>query len=88
MKDPFHYEGDKRWSPASRCFVIAPNDAAELPFVTKGIRADGDGVIKFRPVGQEDDVSHPVLAGEIIPVRATHVRATGTSGQTTIIGYA
>ncbi|MDZ7893622.1 MAG: hypothetical protein U5M50_00925 [Sphingobium sp.] len=69
-------------------FVITPDDDDPLPFVTKSIRAGGDGVITLRAVDSEVDVAHPVFDGERIDVRTSHVRATGTSGQTTIIGYA
>lgn len=88
MSDPFDTFGDSPDSPALRCFVIVPHDSDALPFVTKAIRADAAGTIRFRPVGQNEDVTHPVLAGERIDVRASHVRATGTTGQTSIIGYA
>lgn len=88
MSDSFESFGDSPSSPAQRCFAITPHDSNALPAVTKAIRADGAGAIRFRPVGQDQDVTHPVLAGERIDVRATHVRTTGTTGQTTIIGYA
>lgn len=88
MSNPFSDVVDSPSSPARRCFVVTPHDSNALPFVTKALRADGNGVITFRPIGQETDISHPVLAGERIDVCATHVRLTGTSGQTAIVGYA
>lgn len=86
--DNFRNHGDAVSSPARRCFVITPNDVEPLPFVTKSIRADGDGVITLRAIDSEVDVAHPVISGERIDVRISHVRAAGTSGQTIIIGYA
>jgi hypothetical protein len=88
MTDSFTTIGDSPAAPARRCFVIAPHDTNELPFITKAIRADGDGVIILRTVDGPADVAHPVRAGERIDVRAQFVRATGTTGQTSIIGYA
>lgn len=88
MSDNFTSFDDNPSAPARRCFVITPHDSNALTHVTKAIRADGNGVVTFRPVGQSQDVTHPVLAGERIDVRASHVRATGTSGQTVLIGYA
>ena len=81
-------DGNLASSPARRCFVITPHDIDEQPVIMKAIRADGDGVITFRAVDETTDTAHPVIAGERIDVRITHVRATGTTGQTTIIGYA
>lgn len=88
MSDNFNSFEDSPSAPARRCFVITAHDSNALPHVTKAIRADGNGVITFRPVGQAQDVAHPVLAGERIDVRASHVRLTGTTGQTVLIGYA
>jgi hypothetical protein len=88
MANPFDGFSDSPSSPAQRCFVVTPNDSDALPFVTKALRADLAGIITFRPAGQSQDVAHPVQAGERIDVRARHVRAMGTSGQTVIVGYA
>jgi hypothetical protein len=71
-------------------FVITPSDTDELPIVVRAIRADGDGVITVKPkypiTGQES-VAHPVKDGEIIVGYFKQVMATGTTGQTTPIGY-
>ncbi|MGC6401649.1 spike base protein, RCAP_Rcc01079 family [Sphingomonas sp. FW199] len=88
MVNPFDDFRDSPTAPARRAFVIVPSDSDPLPLVTKAIRADGNGVITLRPVGSTVEVAHPVLGGERIDVRTSHVRATGTTGQTIIIGYA
>jgi hypothetical protein len=85
MTDQFQNRGDNSWAPARRCFAITPHDTNELPFITKGLRAGADGTITFRAVDSEADVAHPVLKGERIDVRVTHVRATGTD--VSVIGY-
>lgn len=86
MSDPIFTDSPS--APARRCFVVTPHDSQPLPYIAKALRADGAGSITFRPIGQDQDVSHPVLAGERIDVHASHVRATGTTGQTVIVGYA
>lgn len=77
---------DSPVAPARICFVVAPHDVNPLPFVTKALRAGADGTITFRPIDGAADVAHPVLRGERIDVRVTHVRATGTD--VAVIAYA
>lgn len=84
----FDNENDQSSGPASRCFVITPHATNPLPLLTKAIRAPSDGVIRLRPFGSEADVDHPVLAGERIDMRISHVRVAGTTVTGTIIGYA
>lgn len=88
MTDLYGTQADTVIAPARKCFVITPNDTTDLDPIPKAIRADGDGVIVLKAVDSQLAVSHPVKDGEIISVRARVVMATGTSGQTTIIGYA
>ncbi|RYG75115.1 MAG: hypothetical protein EON59_18550 [Alphaproteobacteria bacterium] len=88
MANPFDDFRDSPTAPARRVFIITPHDTQPLPVATKAIRADGAGVIVLRPIGSSADIPHPVLPGERIDVCASHVRATGTSGQSVIIGYA
>ncbi|WP_176592698.1 hypothetical protein [Sphingobium sp. EM0848] len=86
--DKFEANNDTASSPARHCFIIQPNDNQPISPLPKALRADGDGVIMLRAVDSVADVAHPVKAGEIIPVRAAYVRATGTTGQISIMGYA
>lgn len=86
MADMFPYTCDSPISPARRCFAIAPHDSNALPFVTKALRAGGDGTITLRTMDGDADVVHPVKDGERIDVRATHIRQTGTT--VSVIGYA
>ncbi len=72
-------------SPAEHVFrIIAGNDP--LPFVTKALRAGAAGTITVRSIGGGADVEHPVLAGELIPARLTHVIASAPANMI-IIGY-
>lgn len=86
MSDLFPPSSDSPIAPARRCFAVTPHDTNSLPFVTKALRAGGNGTIMLRPMDGDADVSHPVKDGERIDVRVTHVRATGTN--VTVIGYA
>lgn len=87
MADLFGTFTDTVATPARRCFVITPHDANELAVLPKAIRAPSDGVITLRAVDSEADVAHPVLAGEVVAVRAAYIRATGTTVTGTIVGY-
>lgn len=75
-------------APADDCFVITPDDEAELPLGTKGLRAPSDGVIAIRAINSDADVLHPVIEGERVDVCVKYVRETGTTVTGTIIGYA
>lgn len=86
MTDSFSNHADGPGAPARRCFAITPSDTVEIPFTTKAIRAGGNGAICFRAIDSATDVVHPVLEGERIDVRVTHIRATGTT--VAVLGYA
>ncbi|WP_150290571.1 spike base protein, RCAP_Rcc01079 family [Sphingobium estronivorans] len=86
--DKFEAHNDTAFSPARHCFLIQPHDTQPLSPLPKALRVDGDGVVMLRAVDSDADVAHPVKAGEIVPVRAAYIRATGTTGQTSIMGYA
>lgn len=83
--DNFASFGDVPAAPAQHVFLINPG-AAPLARVTKAIRAGGDGTITLRAAGDDADVVHPVLAGELIIARITHVIAAAPA--MAIIGYA
>lgn len=72
-------------SPARLVFSITPG-AAPLAYAARAIRAGADGTITLRGVGQDADVVHPVFAGELVPLRVSHV--TACSPAMTLIGYA
>lgn len=72
-------------SPAQLAFLITPG-ASALAVPAKAIRAGADGTITLRGVGQDADMVHPVFAGELVPLRISHV--TACSPAMTIVGYA
>ncbi|MDG5489256.1 hypothetical protein NYR55_11585 [Sphingomonas sp. BGYR3] len=79
MTDRFVSFKDSVDAPARHCFAVVPSDSQPLPHVTKALRAGGAGTITFRAIGDTADTQHPVLNGERIDVRVSHVRQTGTT---------
>lgn len=65
--------------PASMLRSIAPHDTNELEYVTTGIMAGGAGNISVVAAGDTDPVVVPIAAGQLLPIRARIIRATGTT---------
>lgn len=88
MQDRFRHHADSPMAPASRAFAITPSDIAELPTATKAIYVGTGGDITLRPLdGSEDVVFTAFPAGGILDVRASAIRATGTTASG-IVGLA
>lgn len=66
-------------SPSRDMFLIVPSNTDPLDELPKAIRANEAGTITLRAVDSIADITINVLAGEIIPVRAAYIRATGTT---------
>lgn len=79
MIDPFQAFGDSAADPARRAYAVTPSDAAELPMLPKALLVGGAGALVLRPVDSAADVTVAAAAGQIVPIRASHVRATGTT---------
>ena len=74
------YDGfDNITSSARSITAITPSDTAELATVPKAIRCDIAGTVAFRAVDDAAFVSITMAAGEVLPVRAAHIKATGTT---------
>lgn len=66
-------------SPASEAFAIVPGNDP-LPHVTSAIYVGQGGDISLRPVRSQADVTYRnVPTGSYLTIRASHVRATGTT---------
>lgn len=87
MIDSFQNYGDSAADPARRAFAVTPSDAAELTLLPKALLIGGAGNVVLRPVDSPVDVSVAVVAGQIVPIRARYVRATGTTA-TAIVALA
>jgi hypothetical protein len=73
-------------TPIVKGFAIVPNDAADLPEVTRQIRVTGSGgaIAVVWPGGEQ--TIEPVSAGEPLDWRIVRVLATGTTA-TGLRGY-
>lgn len=79
MNDRFHTGGDSVTAPARRAFAITPHDTQPLPLVTKGLCVGGAGAVVLRAMDSDADVTLNVVAGQLLPIRITHIRASGTT---------
>lgn len=87
MLDAFQSLADSVASPARRAFAVSPSDTVELPMLPKALLVGGAGALVLRPVDSAADVTITVAAGQIVPIRAQFVRATGTTA-TAIVALA
>lgn len=84
--DAFDRSLDTVASPARDAFAVSPHDLDPLPRLPKALIASAAGTITLRAVDAAADVTLPVAAGQLIPIRASHIRATGTTA--TIVALA
>jgi len=86
MADEFGAQPDTANAPARKMFAITPHDTNELATTPKAIRCNVAGNVVLRALGSTADVTIAMAVGEVLPVRAQYVRATGTTA--TIHGLA
>lgn len=79
MIDQFQNFGDSAADPARRAFAVTPSDSVALIQLPKALLIGGAGLVVLRPVDSTADVTIAVAAGQIVPIRASHVRAAGTT---------
>ncbi len=80
MTDLFHNQQDTVLTPSRHPYAITPHDSAALPRVPKGLYVGSGGDVTLRGVEAESDVTYRNLPdASYIAVRASHVRATGTT---------
>ncbi len=71
---------DSELSPARAPYAITPHDTDELPIIPKGIYVGTGGDVVLRGIEADTDVIYRNLpSASYIAVRASHVRATGTT---------
>lgn len=88
MPNDFQNYADSPMAPALLCFAISPNDASDLPHLTKALYIGEGGDVVLRSARGETDVTFRNLpSGYILDVRAVAVRASGTSAAS-IVGLA
>lgn len=80
VRDRFSTTADSLTSPSRTPYAIAPHDQDPLPMVPKGIYVGTGGHVTLRGVDSDTDVTYRNLPdASYIAVRATHVRASGTT---------
>lgn len=79
MIDRFRSDSDSVTGPARVAYAITPHDTQELAMVTKAVCIGASGTLCFRAMHSTADVTLNVVAGQILPVRISHIRATGTT---------
>ncbi|AGH51131.1 MULTISPECIES: spike base protein, RCAP_Rcc01079 family [Sphingomonas] len=80
MADAFAASADAAYAPAMRAAAIVPHDSNPLNDITKAIYVGAGGDVAVRAARDgADHVWKAVPAGSILPIRASHVRATGTT---------
>jgi len=65
-------------SPASNFVLVTPNDAAELAVLPRFLIIGTAGTISLTNADGQD-ITFPVQAGQVLPLRPTRVRTTGTT---------
>ena len=85
MTDTFRNHTRSLTSPPEHALAILPDDAAELPHVTRALYVGGGGDVAVRMRGGEAAVFAGVPAGTLLPIRVSRVLASGTTA-TGILG--
>lgn len=66
-------------APATASAVIAPSDVSDLSFMTRFIYVGGTGTLTVIDASGNTTLFSGIPAGTILPIRASRVKATGTS---------
>ncbi|WP_375427117.1 hypothetical protein [uncultured Sphingomonas sp.] len=78
--DSFEFSADHPAGPSRAPFAVAPHDVDPLPILPKALYVGTAGDVTLRGVAASADVVfRNCAAGQILDVRASHVRATGTT---------
>lgn len=80
MTDIFHHYQDHVTGPARNPFAVTPHDSQPLPAVPRRLYVGAGGDLCLRGVDGAADVFYRNVGdGVYLNVRASHVRATGTT---------
>ncbi|WEK48508.1 MAG: hypothetical protein P0Y66_11765 [Candidatus Kaistia colombiensis] len=84
MSDPFAGAASGLSGPATRHFAISPSDSADLAIRPRALlfQTDGNAVLRDE---SGTDITYGRYAGDVLPIRAVRVLATGTTA--TLIGW-
>ena len=80
MPDTFQTTADSLTAPSRAPFPIQPSDTAALATLPKAIFVGTGGGVTLRGIDAKADVVlKNVASGQVLDIRASHVRATGTT---------
>lgn len=80
LTDTFASQGDSAAAPSRAPFAVVPHDTVPLPVVAKALYVGTAGHVALRGVDANADVLfRNVAAGQVLDVRASHVRDAGTT---------
>ena len=80
MADQFSNSADQVSAPAMRAVAVTPHDTNALGDIPKALYIGTGGTLVARGVRDSGDVTFANLPdGSVLPFRASHVRATGTT---------
>jgi hypothetical protein len=85
MSDRFNGRAGGITAPATHGFAITPADATDLAAETRAIYVGGAGSVAVTLASGDTITLAGVLAGTLLPVRASRVRSTGTTA-TDLVG--
>lgn len=85
--DAFGHFSDSPSAPARRAYAINPHNQTMIEPLPKALFVGGGGTLTLRAVDSDADVTIVVSGAQILPVRASHIRAAGTTA-TGIVGLA
>lgn len=84
MSDPFQYHSPGLDSPARHHALIVPSDSANLPTTPRALYCAAAGTAVLRDAAGTD-LSYDLAQGDLLPLRAVRVLATGTTA--TLYGW-
>jgi len=82
--DPYRFHARGLDSPATRHVAITPSDSADLPVRPRVIYCHAAGNVLIRDE-MGVNLTYTLVQGQILPVSATRVLATGTTA--TVYGW-
>lgn len=87
MNDRYANCADDLHSPAAHAAAVSPSDSADLANASKRLWVGGAGNVALITVGGETVTYNSVPAGTYLKVRASRVKATGTTATNIIAEF-
>lgn len=87
MADQHQFAAEGLTSPADNQVAITPSDSTDLAFTSRAIRVGVGGTLVVTPAGGGNDVTYTVYNGEVLPIRVSRVKATGTTATNLVNWY-